>query len=84
METIEEKLGYLIAKTEEMSADNVRFFEQLDKVDNRLSTLEYTVHDKFKTVELFIKGLKFIGLATVAVLSFQFGDVSRLWTFFFG
>lgn len=77
MDTLEEKIGYLVAKMEEVG-------EQIDKVDRRLSTLEDTVTSKFHTAEVTFKVLKFIGLGILAIISFKFGDVSRLWTHFFG
>lgn len=77
MNDLSQQLGYVLAKLEEIRAD-------LEKVDSRLSTLEDKVTDKFKTAELAIKWLRFLGLAAIAVLTFQFGDVSRLWVHIFG
>ena len=71
-----EKIGYLIAKIEDLCG-------QVEKVDSRLSTLETTVYNKFKTAELTFKIFRFLGLAALAVLSFQFGDITRYWHYVF-
>ena len=71
MESIEEKLGYLIAKVEEISKDS-------KAMGAKLETLETRVDDKFKTAEATFRILKFIGYAAVAVLTFKFGDVPAL------
>ena len=77
MNTIEEKIGYLIAKVEEQAADQKKLTERFD-------SLERKVEDKFRTAEVAIRIFKFIGLAILAILTFKFGDVKTLWTTFFG
>ena len=72
METIEEKIGYLVAKAEEQGRD-------LEAVSVKIQKLEDTVAKKLHTVEIVIGVVKFLGLALAAVLTFKFGDVSRLW-----
>lgn len=71
MESIEEKLGYLIAKVEEL-------FEDSKALGAKLEALETRVDDKFKTAEATFRIVKFIGYATVAVLTLKFGDVPAL------
>ena len=58
--------------------------EAVHRLEQRFNHLEARVDDKFKTAEAVMKMLKFLGLSALAVLSFKFGDVSRLWTHFFG
>ena len=72
METLEEKIGYLVAKAEEQGRD-------LEAVSLKIQKLEDTVAQKLRTVEIVIGVVKFLGFALVAVLTFKFGDVSRLW-----
>ena len=75
----EERFGYLIGKVEGLCDQQTRLGEQVEKVDSRLSTLEDTVHDKFKTAELMFKLGKFLLLTLLAVVTFQFGDITRYW-----
>ena len=66
-------LGYLVGKLEDV-------ITKLDKVDDRLSKLETQVNDKFKTAEIVLKVFKYLGLILLAVVTFQFGDISKLWS----
>ncbi len=72
MNGIEEKLGYLIAKTEEMQKDQ-------QELKGRFDALEQRVDGKFRTAETTFRILKAAGLIAVAVLTFKFGDVTTLW-----
>ena len=76
MKTMDEKIGYLIAKAEEQRND-------IEALSLKLDRFEGVVAQKLKTIETLIAVGKFIGLAIVAVLTFKFGDVSRLWDHFF-
>ena len=76
METLEEKVGYLIAKVEEHGAD-------LKAAVVKLDALEARVDEKFKTAEATFRVLKVLGLVLVAVLTFKFGDLPGLWGKFF-
>lgn len=76
MNSIEEKLGYLIAKVEEQGED-------LRATVKKLDALEQRVDEKFRTAEATFRVLKFLGLAVVAVLTFKFGDVPNLFRQFF-
>ena len=79
MEPLDEQqqIGYLISEVKDLrlEQDNLR-----RKVDN----LHELIMDKFKTAELTLRIFKFIGLVVVAVLTFKFGDISKLWSYFFG
>lgn len=77
MEDIQGKIGYLIAKVEEMQVDQ-------QKLAGKLDALEEKVNEKFTTVETVLKTLKFLGLALVAVATFKFGDLGSLWSKLFG
>ena len=77
MDTIEEKIGYLVAKMEEHGHD-------LRKVITKVETLEKTVSEKLTTIDTLFKVVKFGGIVIVAVLTFQFGDISRWWHHLFG
>ena len=72
MDTLEEKVGYLIAKIEEQGSD-------LKAAVVKLDALEQRVDEKFRTAEATFRVLKFLGLATVAVLTVKFGDLPGLW-----
>ena len=72
MDTLEEKVGYLIAKIEEQGAD-------LKAAVVKLDALERRVDEKFRTAEATFRILKFMGLAAVAVLTAKFGDLPGLW-----
>lgn len=79
MEPLDEQqqIGFLIASVADLQAEQ----REIRKDLNELAKL---VGDKFKTAELTFKILKFIGLVLVAVLTFKFGDISKLWIYFFG
>ena len=76
METLEEKVGYLIAKIEEQGDD-------LHRVITKVDDLETTVREKLTTVETLFKVFKFLGVIVVAVATFQFGDIAKWWTILF-
>ena len=73
----DEKLGYLIAKVEELALD-------VKEMRGKYDALEKRVEDKFRTAEITLRILKFIGLAVAAVLTFKFGDLPSLWFKLFG
>lgn len=77
MNSMEEKLGYLIAKAEEQGKD----FQELK---TRFDALEKRVEDKFKTAEATFRVFKFIGAAALLILTFKLGDLPTLWHSFFG
>lgn len=68
----DEKIGYLIAKVEEISYD-VR--------DLKLShnELQKRVDDKFKTAQILFRVAQGLGGIIIAVLTLKFGDVKVLW-----
>ena len=76
METLEEKVGYLLAKVEEQGTD-------LKAVAAKVDNLVERVDEKFKTAEATFRVLKWVGALTVAALTFQFGGLSRIWTSWF-
>lgn len=76
MNSLDEKVGYLIAKMEEQG-------ESLNKVATKVDYLEKAVNEKFTTVETLIKVFKFAGVATIAIATFKFGDVTKWWDYFF-
>lgn len=73
----DEKLGYLIAKVEELSED-------MKGLKTAHYSLEKRVEDKFRTAEVTFRIFKFIGLAAAAVLTFKFGDLPALYFKIFG
>jgi hypothetical protein len=79
----EQQLGIIIEKLQDFEGRfddfNDRFNIHVEKED----LLEKYVQDKFRTVEIVFNVIKFTGLAIVAVLTFKFGDVTRLWDHFF-
>lgn len=77
LRNMEEKIGYLIAKVEEIQADQKALAEKVDK-------LEEEVHKKFTTAETVLKTFKYLGAVVLAVATFQFGDIPGLWTKLFG
>lgn len=68
----EEKLGYLIAKVEEMGADQKDF-------GSRLTSLEQRVDDKFKTAEATLRVLGWVASGAVAAITIPWDKVT---TFF--
>ena len=72
MNTLDEKVGYLIAKMEEQGAD-------LKAAVVKLDALEQRVDEKFKTAEATFRVLKIIGLIAMATLTAKFGDLPGLW-----
>lgn len=75
MNSIDERVGYLIAKVEEQGSD-------LKAAVKKLDALEERVDQKFKTAEATFRVLKALGLIVVAVLTFKFGDLPGLWNQF--
>ena len=71
-----EQLGYLTARVEDLARDQEALREKFDK-------LEILIAKKFATAETLFNVFKFIGLAAIAVLTFKFGDISKLWNTFF-
>lgn len=72
MNELHEEVGYLKAKVEEIKSDAIRMEQKLD-------VLTESVNKKFTTAETIFNILKFTGLAAVAILTFQFGDIKEWW-----
>ena len=68
METLEQQLGYLVAKMEEQGAD-------LKKVSEKLDALEARVDDKFKTAEVAFRATKWLGATILAVLALPWASI---------
>jgi hypothetical protein len=76
MTSMEEKVGYLQAKQEEMKSDLIR-------VEGKLDSLHELVSTKFVTAETTFKVVRFLGIIVVAIATLQFGDIAKWWTFLF-
>lgn len=78
MEPINEdqQMGYLLSKIEDIAKGQ-------EVLTLKVTSLEERVNDKFKTAEVVVKVMKFLALALIAILTFKFGDVTRLWSYFF-
>jgi hypothetical protein len=76
MKTVEENIGYLLAKQEEQKSDLVRVEQKVDSLTEMVST-------KFATAETVFKVVRFLGIAVVAIVTLQFGDIAKWWTFLF-
>ena len=72
----EQQLGIIL----ERLSDTV---DAVNRLEQRFNGLEARVNDKFKTAETMVKFMRFLGLGFVALLTFKFGDISRLWHHFF-
>lgn len=77
MKSMDEKIGYLIAKVEEQGRD-------LSAAVVKLDALEKRVDEKFKTAEATFRVLKWLAGIAVAVLTLKFGDLPAIWRSFFG
>lgn len=77
MDSIEQEVGYLKAKVEEIQSDSIRMEQKLDN-------LSELVAKKFTTAETMFTVVKFLGLAAVALITFKFGDIKELWGYLFG
>lgn len=73
----EQQLGVILEKLSD-TADSI------SRLEDRFNKLEARVDDKFRTAENFLKFLKFLGFSLVAILTFKFGDISKLWNHLFG
>ena len=73
----QQQIGYLISEVKDLRADH-------DILKHKVDALSDLIRDKFKTAELTLKIFKFIGLVLAALLTFKFGDITRLWYYFFG
>lgn len=73
----DERMGVLIERLNDT-------IDAAARLEGRFDKLEARVEDKFRTAESLMRVVRFIGLTVVAILTFKFGDVSRLWTHFFG
>ena len=80
---MEQQVGYLIAKIEEQGNDIKHLVNHAEKMDGRVDALEKRVESKFNTAETSFKIFKFLGLAAIALLTLKFGDITRLWHYFF-
>jgi hypothetical protein len=76
MKTVEENIGYLLAKQEEQKSDLVRVEQKVDSLTELVST-------KFATAETVFKVIKFLGIVVVAVATLQFGDIAKWFNFLF-
>ena len=76
MDSMEEKVGYLLAKAEESKGDLVR-------VEQKVDSLTELVSSKFATAETVFKVLRFLGIAIVAIATLQFGDIAKWFNYFF-
>jgi hypothetical protein len=76
MKTVEENIGYLLAKQEEQKSDLVRVEQKVDSLTEMVST-------KFATAETVFKVIKFLGIVVVAVATLQFGDIAKWFNFLF-
>jgi hypothetical protein len=72
MDGLDQKVGYILAKLEEMQVDG-------KELKGRFDALEQRVETKFKTAEATFRVLKGIGLVAIAVLTLKFGDVTTTW-----
>jgi hypothetical protein len=76
MKTVEENIGYLLAKQEEQKSDLVRVEQKVDSLTELVST-------KFATAETVFKVIKFLGIVVVAIATLQFGDIAKWFNFLF-
>jgi hypothetical protein len=76
VDSLEEKVGYLLAKQEEQKSDMVR-------VEQKVDSLTELVSLKFATAETVFKVIKFLGIVVVAVATLQFGDIAKWFNFLF-
>jgi hypothetical protein len=76
MKTVEENIGYLLAKQEEQKSDLVRVEQKVDSLTEMVST-------KFATAETVFKVVKFLGIVVVAIVTLQFGDIAKWFNFLF-
>ena len=74
--SMEEKVGYLLAKAEESKGDLVR-------VEQKVDSLTELVSSKFATAETVVKVVRFLGIVVIAIATLQFGDIAKWWAFFF-
>lgn len=91
----EHELGYLRNQTER-NYDAIQELKEelrnhlqteendLKELNQKFDELNDLVLRKFHTAEMLAKIGKFIFLAVIAILSFKFGDISRLWAHIFG
>lgn len=73
----EQQLGVMLERLQDACAG-------LERLESRFNDLETRVNDKFKTAEVVLSTFKFLGLTIVAIVTFKFGDVTKLWHAFFG
>lgn len=76
MHSLDEKVGYLQAKVEEIKSDAIR-------VEQKLDNLSELVAKKFTTAETVFKIMKFGAVVVVAVVTFQFGDIKEWYNLLF-
>ena len=79
----DQQMGMIVAKQQDAAADlqdlDIKFTELL----GRFNALEKLITKKLTTVEAVFKTLRFLGYLAVAVATFHFGDVPKLWVSFF-
>lgn len=67
---MEEKLGYLIAKVEELAADTKSTAQKLEALEKR-------VDEKFKTAEATFRVLRWIGYIAVTALTVPWEELKQ-------
>ena len=72
MQTDEEKIGYLIAKVEELAEDQKALAAKVEALNTVVIT-------KLTTAETVFKTLKAVLICAVAVATLKWGDIPALW-----
>lgn len=67
-ETLEQQMGYVLARLEELREDS-------KEMQAKLVALERRVDDKFKTAEGVFRTLKWLGAMLLAVLTLPWGSI---------
>lgn len=68
----EQQMGIVIAQLKDVAS-------AVSKLDERLDALERRVEDKFRTIEIAFKVIRYIGLIGMALVSLRFADSLSLW-----
>jgi len=76
VDTMEEKVGYLLRSVEENKYD-------VRSLSTKMDALTSLVEKKFTVAETILKVFKFGGIVVVAIVTLKFGDIATWWAYLF-
>ena len=79
----DQQLGMLTQSVADAAEDHEDLVTRFESLQTRFDQLEKLITKKLTTVETVFKTLRFLGYLVVAIATFHFGDIPKLWVSFF-